>query len=45
VFDKMDIPIMVGRYNPEWEKDPAALKPEQREELFKKAEMWFPEDE
>ena len=46
VCDKLDLPIMVGRYKGDWETDPAALTKEQRMELFSEAEMWFPlEDE
>jgi len=45
VCDKMEIPIMVGRYKSDWAKDPADLTKEQRKELFTEAEMWFPEDE
>ena len=41
VCDKMDIPIMVGRYKSDWGKDPSDLSEDERLELFSKAEMWF----
>lgn len=45
VCDKIDLPIMVGRYNSDWGKDPSELSKEERLELFNKAEMWFPNED
>lgn len=45
VCDKIDLPIMVGRYKPSWGNDPSDLSEDERIELFNKAEMWFPENE
>lgn len=45
VCDKLDVPIMVGRYKEGWSSDPASLTKDERLSLFKEAELWFPEDE